>query len=202
MVNWKILGTICGICAAPFTGGTSLAVCAACTGLGYAGGVVAEQLFGNDNRQGSQASPEAFNLLGKSLEEINKLREDMRKDYQQSLDKTKTLEKNLEQNRAKQNDPNLRQTHETEEFLKNQEVQILNELRRQRQSTEDLENKLKNLETAQTNAATSGASAASGSISGSNLSNFARGLQPSFTTKLIIATVLIVIIYLMFIKGK
>jgi hypothetical protein len=126
----------------------------------------------------------------------------MRKDHQQSLDRTQKLEKDLEQNRNKQNNPDLRQTHETDEFLKNQETQILNELRRQRQNTEDLENKLKNLETAQTNAATSGASVASGSISGSNLNNFAKGLQPSFTTKLIIAAVLIVIIYLMFIKGK
>src|ERR1700722_2456992 len=127
-------------------------MCLACTGLGYAGGTVAEQLFGNDNnKQRSQAPSEASNLLGKSLEEMNKLREDIRKDHNQALERTQKLEKDLEQNRAKQNDPNLRQPHETEESLKNQETQILNELRRQRQNTEDLETKLKNLETAQTN---------------------------------------------------
>lgn len=201
MVNWKLLGTICGICAAPFTGGASLAVCAACTGIGYVGGTIAEQVFGNDNRQGNQSSPEAFNLLGKSLEELNKLREDIRKDHQSALEKTQSLEKQLEQNRSKQKNPDLRQKHETEEFLKNQETQILNELRRQRQNTEDLEKKLKDLETAQTNAAINGTNQASNTISSNNWNNFIKGFQPSFTTKLIMAAIAIVIIYLMFIKN-
>lgn len=205
MINWKILGIICGVCAAPFTGGASLSLgmCAACAGLGFVGGAVVEKALEDPNdKNKNQTSPEVYNLLGKSLEEINKLREDLRKDHQQSLEKGKTLEKNLEENRNKQSNPNLRQPHETEEYLKNQEVQIVSELRRQRINTEELEKKLKDLETSHANAAKIAANQANNAISSDNLSNVMKNFKPSFTTKLIIAGVVILVIYFAFIKEK
>ena len=60
------------MCAAPFTGGLSLGMCAACTGLGFVAGSVIDKVSEEGSRQVSQASPEAYNLLGKSIEEMNK----------------------------------------------------------------------------------------------------------------------------------
>lgn len=202
MVNWKILGVICGVCAIPFTGGASLGMCAACAGLGFVGGAVVEKALEDPDKNKNQTSPEVYNLLGKSLEEINKLREDLRKDHQQSLEKGKTLEKSLEENRNKQSNPELRQPHETEEYLKQQETQIISELRRQRINTEELEKKIKDLETAQTNAAKAATNQANNTISSDNLSNVMKSFKPSFTTKLIIAGAIVLIIYFAFIKEK
>lgn len=201
MVNWKILGTICGICAAPFTGGASLGVCLACTGLGYAGGTVAEQLFGNDNRQGSQAPSEAFNLLNKSIEEMAKMRKDLEEARQKELEEKKKLEKNLEEVRDKLKNPQLREPHETDESLKDQELFFIAELRKINHRIDEKENQINTITNQQTNTITAGTSQATNTISGSNFNNFAKGLQPSFTTKIIIAAVLIIFLYLMFIKG-
>ena len=37
-IKWKTIGLICGACAAPFTGGASLAACVACSGAGLVAG--------------------------------------------------------------------------------------------------------------------------------------------------------------------
>ena len=201
MVNWKILGTICGICAAPFTGGASLAVCAACTGIGYAGGVVAEQLFGNNSNPGSQAPSAAFDLLNKSIEELAKMRKELEEARLKEIEEKRKMEKSLEEVRDKIKNPQLREPHETDESLKDQELFFVAELRKINQRIDEKDNQINTITNQQTNTITTGTTQASNTISGSNLNNFVKGFQPSFTTKLIIAAVLIVIIYLMFIKN-
>lgn len=200
MVNWKLLGTICGICAAPFTGGASLAVCAACTGLGYAGGAVAEQLFGGDNKQGGQAPSEAFNLLNKSIEELAKMRKDLEEARQKDQEEKRRMEKSLEEVRDKIKNPQLREPHETDETLKDQELLFVTELRKINQRIDEKDNQINTITTQQSNTITAGTNQASNTISSSNWSNFAKGFQPSFTTKIIIVAALVVIIYLMVIK--
>ena len=200
MAKWGILGAICGICAAPFTGGASLALtCAACAGIGYVSGTVLGEVIDN-SKQTSQASPEAYNLLGKSIEELNRLREDLKREQEEGKSQTKTLEKQLEEIQAKQQNPELREPHETDESLKNQELLVINELNRQRKRTEELESKLSQVEKQTLNVATTGANAASGSINNANLGNMANNFKPSFTTKLIIAGAVILIVYLLVVK--
>lgn len=51
--KWALLGVVAGLCAAPFTGGTSLIAVGASTGLGLVGGNIVGELIegdsGNDN---------------------------------------------------------------------------------------------------------------------------------------------------------
>ena len=54
----------------------------------------------------------------------------------------------------------------------------------------------------QANAITTGASVAGGSISGANWNNAVGNLKPDFTTKLIIAGAVALIIYLLIAKGN
>src|ERR1044072_573782 len=126
------MGTICGLCAAPFTGGTSLVMCAACAGLGFVGGSVIDKLA-NDNKasQNKELPPEAYNLQGKSMEENNRLLKDLKQQLEESKNKENTLENRLKENRAKQQNSNL--TKEQKEELKNEELLITRELGKQRQ---------------------------------------------------------------------
>ena len=175
--------------AAPFTGGWSLLGCA-------------PKLFGGDNQPAQQASAEAFDLLNKSIEEMAKMRKELEEARQKDLEEKKKLENNLEDVREKIKNPQLREPHETDESLKDQEIFFIAELRKINQRIDDKENQINTITSQQTNTITAGTTQATNTISGANLGNFAKGLKPSFTTKLIIAAVLIVIIYLMFIKGK
>ena len=177
------MGIVCGACAAPLTGGASLTVCAACAGIGFVTGSVIEKVTEDNKNTQKQAPPEAYNLLGKSIEELNKLREDLKKDQEESKNQTKTLEKQLEEIRAKQQNPELREPHETDESLKNQELLVINELNRQRKRTEELESKLSQVEKQTLNVTTTGVNAASDSINNANLGNIAGNFKPSFTTK-------------------
>ena len=45
-----------------------------------------------NNKPNNQAPPEAYNLLNKSLEEINKLREDLRQQHEEGTGKANKLE--------------------------------------------------------------------------------------------------------------
>ena len=198
MVNWKILGTVCGLCLAPFTGGTSLVMCAACTGIGFVAGSVIDKASEETNRPGNQASPEAYNLLSKSMEENKRLLEELKNQQKQNTDKEKDLETKLEENRTKQKDPNL--TKEQKEELKNEELLMMNELRKQRQNSEELGSRIKTLEQKLAETINKGANVASDSISNANLSSVAGNFKPSFTTKLIIAGGVVLIIYLLMAK--
>ncbi|CAH1765451.1 12795_t:CDS:2 [Entrophospora sp. SA101] len=87
---------------------TSLAVCAACAGIGFVGGKVVEAVVeSGNNKSNNQAPPEAYNLLNKSLEEINKLREELRQQHEEGTGKANKLENRLKEAQAKQRDPNL-----------------------------------------------------------------------------------------------
>src|SRR4051812_20792103 len=110
------MGVICGLCAAPFTGGASLTLttCVACAGIGFVTGSVIEKVSEDNKNQASQTSPEAYNLLGKSIEEINKLREELKKDQEENNQKENEAREQLENVRVKINNPELRQPHETE----------------------------------------------------------------------------------------
>lgn len=198
MVNWKILGTICGLCAAPFTGGLSLGMCAACTGLGFVAGSVIDKVSEDSGRQISQASPEAYDLLNKSIEENKRLLEELRNQYKQDVNKEKNLETKLEENRAKQKDPNL--TPEEKEQLKNEELLMMHEIRKQRQNNEELARRIKDLEKNQADITNKGANVAGDSINNANWNNAMGSFKPSFTTKLIIAGAVVAVIYLLVTK--
>ncbi|RHZ35875.1 hypothetical protein [endosymbiont GvMRE of Glomus versiforme] len=193
-----ILGALCGVCLAPFTAGASLGLTCACAGAGFVAGSVLDRAIENSN--GQQASPEAYNLLGKSIEELNKLREDLRKEQEENVKKAKETQEQLESVRAKINNPELRQSHETEESLKRQEMLLVNELSNLNRRGDSITTRLTKLEQAQTNAATTGANVAGGSISSANLGNMANSFKPSFTTKLIIAGAVILLIYFLVVK--
>ena len=198
MASWKILGTLCGVCLAPFTGGTSLVMCAACAGVGFVAGSVIEKVSEGSSGQVSQVSPEAYSLLGKSMEENKRLLEELRNQQKQNTDKEKDLETKLEENRTKQKDPNL--TKEQKEELKNEELLMMNELRKQRQNSEELGSKIKTLEKQLADSISAGQKAASDSINSANLNNALGSFKPSFTTKLIIAGGVVLIIYLLVAK--
>ena|SRR6185369_11552577 len=142
--------------------------------------------------------PEAYDLLSKSMEENKKLLEELRNQYEQGTNKETKLEARLEEARKKSQDPNL--TQEERDYWKEQEPLIINELRKQRQGNEDLLNRIRKIEQSQTEIITKGTKVTSDSISGANLGNIAENFKPSFTTKLIIAGAVILLVYLMVVK--
>jgi cell division septum initiation protein DivIVA len=100
------LGTLCGVCLAPFTGGASLGMCAACAGVGFVAGSVIEKVS-ESNGQISQAPPEAYNLLSKSMEENKRLLGELRNQYEQMASKENKTEARLQEAKRKSEDPNL-----------------------------------------------------------------------------------------------
>jgi len=130
--------------------------------------VVEAVVESGNNKPNNQAPPEAYNLLNKSLEEINKLREDLKKEQEENSQKEKQTQEQLESVRAKINNPELRQPHETEEDLRKQEALLINEINNINRRGDDITTRLAKLEQAQTNATTTGASVAGGSISRAN----------------------------------
>ncbi|CAG8776966.1 6487_t:CDS:10 [Gigaspora margarita] len=96
-----LLGTIAGVCAAPFTGGASLGVVAACGGLGFVGGKVAESAFdggGDDNStqqllEQQKLQNEQFNTMMKqNREELEKIRKEREKKEKKIKDNQKELD--------------------------------------------------------------------------------------------------------------
>jgi len=64
-INWKTIGLICGVCAAPFTGGASLAACVACGGAGLVAGHILDKSEKKD-----KAKQQNLDLKGKTVETI------------------------------------------------------------------------------------------------------------------------------------
>ena len=162
------MGAICGACATPFTGGASLGLCAACAGIGFVAGSVIDKAIEENSGQRNQASPEAYNLLGKSIEEINKLREDLKKEQEENSNKERQTQEKLDNVRAKINNPDLRQSHETEEFLKKQETLLIGEINNINRKGDDINNRLTQLEKNQVKNITTGTNIASDSINNAN----------------------------------
>jgi hypothetical protein len=174
-------------------------MCAACAGVGFVVGSVIEKVS-ESNGQVNQASPEAYSLLNKSIEENKRLLEELKKEKEENGHKEKQTQEQLAEVRAKINNPELRQPHETEESLKRQEALLINEVNNIHRRGDEIANRLTKLENQQTQVTATGASVASGSISGTNLSNMANNFKPSFTTRLIIAGAVILLVYLLVVK--
>jgi len=145
-----------GLLGAPFTGGLSLLGCA-------------PKLFGGSNQQTQQQAPaEAFNLLNKSIEEMAKMRKDLEEARQKDLEEKKKLEKNLEEVRDKINNPKLREPHETDQSLKDQEIFMIAELRKINQRIDEKDNQINTVISQQTNTTATGANQASSTIKSAN----------------------------------
>jgi hypothetical protein len=174
-------------------------MCVACAGAGFVAGSVIEKVS-EGGGQVSQASPEAYNLLGKSMEEINKLREDLKNERKENEQKGNQAQEQLDNVRAKINNPELRQPHETEETLKRQEALLINEVNNIHRRGDDIASRLKQLEQKQAQTITTGSNVAENSINSANLNNAFGNFKPSFTTKLIIAGGIVLIVYLLVAK--
>ena len=122
-----------------------------------------------NNKPNNQAPPEAYNLMGKSMEElakkINSLEEKLEKD---KSEKSK-LQENLADVQSKLDNKNLpRDPHETDEYLEEQKLFLVNELRKVNNRIDETHKELTQTKKTQTDTITTGASVAGGSISGAN----------------------------------
>ena len=193
---WPIMGTICGLCAAPFTGGASLTMCAACAGIGFVTGSVIEKVSEDNKTNKYQLPPEAYSLQSKSIEENKQFLKDLKQQLEKSKNEENTWENKLEVNRTKQKDPNI--SKEQKEELKNEELLIIRELGKQRENNDELVKKIKKMEQTQTELIEN---TKNNLVGGSNWGDMTESLKPSFTTKLIIAGVVVLIIYLLMAKN-
>jgi hypothetical protein len=151
--KWALLGAVAGLCAAPFTGGTSLTwtVAAASTGLGLAGGTVFGELVegssGDDNsgiiqaQQNYQAQMEQWKLLS---EERRKDLENLRKDKEEIAEKIKSNDEEMDRLRAIINDPN--RSEEDKNNARKKLVILEGENENLRSRLKDLESKVKEME--------------------------------------------------------
>ena len=113
--KWAILGAIAGVCAAPFTGGTSLIMVGASTGIGLVGGNIIGELIegdsGNDDNSGFLQAQQNYQA---QMEQWKVLNEERRKDLERLRKKEEEKEKQIKRNeeeinslKSKLNDPNL-----------------------------------------------------------------------------------------------
>ena len=109
-INWKTVGLICGACAAPFTGGTSLyAACVACGGAGLVAGHFLDRQEKKD-----KIKKQKLDLKGKSVETIiadnnqaQQETDEWKKKYEELDDKIKKRDEEVKKLRNKLRDPNL-----------------------------------------------------------------------------------------------
>lgn len=150
--NWKLLGIIGGICAAPFTGGTSLGwTAAALAGGGLVAGSVLERVIEGDDKEDNRQANQQANLAlqnqasQKIQEEINKLREEREKQEA----KNKKNEDQLHDFKQKLANRRPRAEHETDDYLKKQiailQVQLDNDKSESKKITKKIDDLLKTM---------------------------------------------------------
>jgi len=151
--KWALIGAIAGLCAAPFTGGASLTMTTALasTGLGFAGGTVFGELTeggsGDDNsgiiqaQQNYQAQMDQWKALS---EERRKDLENLRKDKDEITQKIKSNDEEMDRLRAIINDPN--RSEEDKNNARKKLVILEGENENLKSRLRDLENKMKDLE--------------------------------------------------------
>ena len=191
--KWAILGAIAGVCAAPFTGGTSLGwTMAACGGLGLVGGKVFGEVFeggGGDNeginqlQQNYQAQLDQWKLLS---EERRKDLENYKKDKDEVTQKIKNNNEEIERLRAILNNPNS--SEEDKNNARKKLVILEDENNDLKGRLRDLEDKIKNAENDKPPAPTSPISVK----------------FPKFSAydKLLMTGVLVLIIYFLFLRDN
>ena len=105
------MGAIAGVCAAPFTGGTSLL---ATGGIGLVAGKVFGKLFGGSGGDDNSGIVQAQQNYQTQLEQWKLLNEERRKDLERLQKKQEEKEKEIKKNeeeinslKSKLNDPNI-----------------------------------------------------------------------------------------------
>jgi hypothetical protein len=176
-------------------------MCVACAGAGFVAGSVIEKVSEGSSGQVSQASPEAYNLLSKSMEEMNKTIKSLEEKLEKDKNDKSRLQENLADVQSKLDNKNLpREPHETDEYLEEQKLFFVNELRKTNNRIDGNEKLLTQARQTQTETVSKGANVASDSINNTNWNNTMGSFKPSFTTKLIIAGAVVVVIYLLVAK--
>ena len=112
--NWGLLGAVAGVCAAPFTAGTSLAMTAACGGIGLVGGKVFGTVFGDEGGSDNSGILQAQQTYQLQMEQWKLLSEEKRKELERLREKEIEKEKQIKRNedeinslKSKINDPNI-----------------------------------------------------------------------------------------------
>lgn len=83
-----------------------------------------DKVFEDDKiGQRSQVSPEAYNLLGKSIEEINKNVKNLEEKLEKDKNEKSTVQENLADVQSKLDNKSLpRELHESDEYLEEQKL--------------------------------------------------------------------------------
>ena len=155
--NWPLLGAVVGICAAPFTGGASLAMAgkvliptlAASAGLGFVGGKVIESALGNDSDNSgidqTQQNYQAQMEHHKALAEERRLElERLRKREEEKEKQIKLNEEEIKAIKSKIDDPNL--SDEEKEKLKKRLIVLEDDNKRLKGELITIKNEIENKE--------------------------------------------------------
>lgn len=194
--NWALLGAVAGVCAAPFTGGTSLALtAAACGGLGFVGGKVVESALDNNsddnsNIQTLQESWKIQNDQWKTMMEQNRAEiERMRQERIKKEEKIKKNDQEIDNLKSKLNDPNI--SEEEKKTIRNKLIIFEDD---NKQLKKEIEKLKKDEEKKEKEKPTPPPTPTS--LPGLNLPKF------SAYDKLLVAAIAIIIIYYLFLRDK
>lgn len=193
-ISWKAIGTGIGIVLAPATGGTSLLLSG---GAGFlVGGALdeADKETRRDARKDKLAEAQVESQIS-ALEAAKREREKKQEEFDRGLENEKKIEEILENIEQKLQNPELRSSGETEEYLNNQKNFYTAQLNDQKKLTKKLRDALeaseKSIQNIGSKNITSGENNWSLPTSWDEISSEA---------KLIIVAVLILIIYFVFLK--
>ena len=194
-ISWKAIGTGIGIALAPATGGTSLLLSG---GAGFlVGGALdeADKDTKKEARKNRLAEAQTESQIA-ALEAAKREREKKQEEFDRGIENERKIEEVLENIEQKLQNPDLRSSSETEEYLNNQKNFYTTQLNDLKKKNKKIKEALEATEKAIQNIGSKNIT------SGENNWNFPTNWDEiSLETKLIIVAVIILIIYFVFLRN-